>query len=274
MVARILTLTYAASLLLASSASADEKGLPLVTEQFMIDASDPGIQLYIRNKRPEGLNQFRSEKTLLFVAWRDAACFGYLRSHARRVVVDGLRRPARLGRLSGGCARLRSLDAAAEMDQPPTSNPPIVTTDIALRDVGSAIDFVLERRRLTKLNLMGWSWGGVLMGAYAAERPDKVDRLVLYAPTWISTSPQPPTASPPLGAYRAASMATARDRLQSGAPEGRKAELMPSAWFDAWSAAALATDPVGSKQDPPVLRSPTGVAQDYRNYWGAGKAFL
>src|SRR6476646_1671054 len=39
------------------------------------------------------------------------------------------------------------------------------------------------------------------------------------------------------------------------------------------SAAALATDPVGSKQEPPVLRSPAGVFQDNRNYWDVGKPY-
>jgi pimeloyl-ACP methyl ester carboxylesterase len=43
--------------------------------------------------------------------------------------------------------------------------------------------------------------------------------------------------------------------------------------FEAWWAAALASDPVGSKQEPPVLRSPAGVFQDDRNYWDAGKAY-
>jgi alpha-beta hydrolase superfamily lysophospholipase len=33
-----------------------------------------------------------------------------------------------------------------------------------------------------------------------------------------------------------------------------------------------ATDPVGSKQTPPVLRAPNGVVQDGREFWGAGKA--
>jgi pimeloyl-ACP methyl ester carboxylesterase len=33
----------------------------------MIDAVDPGIKLYVRNKRPEDMRQFTSEKTLLFV---------------------------------------------------------------------------------------------------------------------------------------------------------------------------------------------------------------
>ena len=68
-------------------------------------------------------------------------------------------------------------------------------------------------------------------------------------------------------------LATARERLQAGAPDGRKNDLMPASWFEAWSAAALASDPVGSKQEPPVLRSAAGVWQDNRNYWNAGKAY-
>ena len=46
---------------------------------------------------------------------------------------------------------------------------------------------------------------------------------------------------------------------------------MPAAWFEAWSAAALATDPVGAKQTPPVVRTPNGTVQDTREYWLAGK---
>jgi len=159
------------------------------------------------------------------------------------------------------------------MDQPAANNPPIVTTDVAVKDVGSAIDFILQRRGVSKLSLMGWSWGAVIMGAYTADHNDKVDRLVLYAPVWLRTAPPPQTAPPPLGAYVAAPMATARERLQAGAPDDRKNDLMPASWFEAWSAAALASDPVGSKQEPPVLRSPAGVSQDNRTYWDAGKPY-
>ena len=160
-----------------------------------------------------------------------------------------------------------------EMDQPAASNPPIVRTDVAMRDVGSAIDFILQRRGISKLSLMGWSWGTVIMAAYTADHDDKVARLVLYGPEWLRTAPPPQAAPPPLGAYVAAPMATARERMQAGAPDDRKNDLMPASWFEAWSAAALATDPVGSKQEPPVLRSPAGVFQDNRNYWDAGKPY-
>ena len=39
----------------------------LVTESYMIQSRDPGIQLYVRNKRPDGMTQFSGEKTLLYV---------------------------------------------------------------------------------------------------------------------------------------------------------------------------------------------------------------
>src|SRR5215467_14006891 len=39
----------------------------IVTETFMISASDPGIQLHVRNKRLEGRDTFLAERVVLFV---------------------------------------------------------------------------------------------------------------------------------------------------------------------------------------------------------------
>lgn len=268
----LLASAFAVALALAaafSSAGVTDAARKLVMEEFTIDAADPGIKLYVRNKRPEDMNHFTSDKTLLFVhgitlpseatfdfpveglSWMD-----YIAQHGWDVYLVDVRGYGRSTR-------------PPEMDQPAASNPPIVTTDVAVKDVSSAIDFILRRRGISKLNLMGWSWGTAIMGAYTAEHNNNVDRLVLYAPGWLQTAPPSQTASRPLGAYVAA--APTRDRLQAGAPDERKSELMPG--FEAWSAAALATDPVGSKQDPPVLRSPAGGFQDQRNYWQASKPY-
>jgi pimeloyl-ACP methyl ester carboxylesterase len=108
------------------------------------------------------------------------------------------------------------------------------------------------------------------MGRYATQNSDKVNRLVLYAPPWTREAPATSTQAP-LGAYQTWTMEQARSRLQDGAPEEKKKDLMPAAWFEAWSAAALATDPVGTKQTPPVVRTPNGTVQDTREYWLAGK---
>jgi hypothetical protein len=113
----------------------------LLTEHFMIDAVEPGTKLYVRNKRPEGMKQFTAQKTLLFVhgatlpgeaifdfpleglSWTDyIAQRGW---HVYLVDVRGYGRSTR----------------PPEMDQPAASNPPIATTDVAVRDVGSANRF-------------------------------------------------------------------------------------------------------------------------------------
>src|SRR3979411_2176109 len=262
-----------AALIAFSSAPANDEAPKLVTEHIMIEAADPGTRLYIRNKRPEDMKQFTSEKTLLFVhgatqpaeatfdlpleglSWMD-----YIAQRGWDVYLVDVRGYGRSTR-------------PPEMDQPAASNPPIATTDVAVKDVGSAIDFILQRRGVSKLSLLGGSGGPWTSGAYTADHNDKVDRLVLYAPVWLRTAPPPQAAPPPLGAYVAAPMATARQRVRAAAPDDRKNDLRPASWFEAWSAAALASDPVGSTQEPPVLRSPAGVFQDNRTYWDAGKPY-
>ena len=86
------------------------------------------------------------------------------------------------------------------MEKPDAENPPIVRTDVAVQDVTTTVDHILARRGLTKLNLMGWSWGTTTTGRYATQNSEKVNRLVLYAPAWTS---EPATGTQaPLGAYQ------------------------------------------------------------------------
>ena len=39
----------------------------IVMEEFMVPAFDPGIQIYVRNKRPADLATFRPGRTVLYV---------------------------------------------------------------------------------------------------------------------------------------------------------------------------------------------------------------
>jgi pimeloyl-ACP methyl ester carboxylesterase len=43
------------------------------------------------------------------------------------------------------------------------------------------------------VSLLGWSLGGLRTGGYAARHPDKVDKLVLFAPLYL---PETPSAAP------------------------------------------------------------------------------
>jgi pimeloyl-ACP methyl ester carboxylesterase len=159
-----------------------------------------------------------------------------------------------------------------EMAEPAPSNPPIVRGDTAVKDIGTVVDFVLARRNIPRVNLIGWSWGTTLMSTYTTQNNSKVERLVLYAPAWIRTTPSLVQAGPgPTPAYRQVARDAALGRWMTGVPEDKKAALIPAGWFDQWADATWATDPESSKQN--MLRAPNGVIQDGLEFFGAGKAY-
>jgi pimeloyl-ACP methyl ester carboxylesterase len=245
--------------------------MKLVMEEQMVPAIDPGIQLYLRNKRPEGTDRFGPERTLLFVHGAT-----YPAHTAFDLQLDGLSWMDYVAQRGFDVylVDLRGYGKSTrpkEMDEPADKNAPIVTTEVAVRDIGAAVDHILQRRGIAKLNLMGWSWGTSIMASYAAANPSKVERLVLYAPQWIRTTPSLVQAGDRIGAYRTVKRDAARDRWLNGVPEEKKASLIPSGWFEAWADATFASDPVGAAQNPPVLRAPNGVVQDGREFWSAGK---
>jgi pimeloyl-ACP methyl ester carboxylesterase len=65
----------------------------------------------------------------------------------------------------------------------------------------------------------------------------------------------------------------AKARWTKGVPEDKVGALIPPGVFDQWWNATIATDPVGSKIDPPMLRAASGVTAEFVNYWLAGKPY-
>lgn len=136
----------------------------IAMQEFMVPSSDPGIRLYVRNKRPEGIAKFGPEKILLYVhgstypaetafdlplngvSWMD-----YIAKRGYDVYLVDLR-------------GYGQSDRPVEMSQPPEQNAPIVRTETAVKDVASAVDFIIKRTGSPKLNLLGWSWGTSIMG--------------------------------------------------------------------------------------------------------------
>jgi pimeloyl-ACP methyl ester carboxylesterase len=266
------TMRFAALAFLLSTFPAFADDPTLQTESYLIPSGDPGIQLYIRNKHLAGVNSFSGDKILLYVHGAT-----YPSETAFDLPLNGLSMMDYIAQRGfdvylvdirgyGGSTR------PPEMDQPPSENKPIVDTPTAAKDVGAAVDHILQRRGVTKINLMGWSWGTTIMGLYTTGHNDKVDRLVLYAPAWVfTTKPAIGGGESPLGAYRTVTQEAAKQRWLNGVPENKRGDLIPNGWFEQWADATWATDPVGSKQTPPVLRAPNGVLQDFRTYWVAGK---
>jgi pimeloyl-ACP methyl ester carboxylesterase len=98
------------------------------------------------------------------------------------------------------------------MDKPATEGRPFADTSTAVKDVSAAVNYILQKRGVAKINLMGWSWGTAIMGMYTAENNAKVNRLVLYAPLWIFTTRPIIGGDGPLGAYRTVTKDSAKQR--------------------------------------------------------------
>jgi pimeloyl-ACP methyl ester carboxylesterase len=246
----------------------------LVTEEMMVKSPDPGIEIYVRNKRPADLTAFRPERTVLYVHGAT-----YPSETAFDLRLDGL---SWMEYIAARGYDVWLLDLRGygkstrpkEMAEKPEANPPIVRGDTAVKDISTAVDFILQRRNIARVGLLGWSWGTTTMATYTTEHADKVERLVLYAPVWSRQTASLVQAGPgPLGAYRTVSREQAKQRWYTGVPEDKKAALIPAGWFDAWADATWATDPVGAQMNPPVIRAPNGVLQDAGEFFGPGKPY-
>ncbi len=246
----------------------------LTTEEFMVPALDPGIEIFVRNKRPAAMNAFSSARTVLFVhgaTYPAHTCFDLAidgRSWMDYIAARGY--DVYLLDLRGYGKSTRP----PEMAKPPEANPPIVRTATAVKDIAAVVDFILKRRGIPRLVLLGWSWGTFSSPSYAIQNPGKVERLALYAPIFIGMTGRLAVAEDGrLPAYRTVTREQARARWFNGVPEDKKAALVPPGVFDAWADATFATDPEGAKMSSPVIRAPNGVMADVAETWWVGKPY-
>jgi pimeloyl-ACP methyl ester carboxylesterase len=239
------------------AAPAPEIAIAIATDDFRIPSKAAGIELFVRNKRPKGVDTFAPSRVVLFV---HGATFPS--ESTFDLSLDGLSWMdfiARAGydvylvdvRGYGGSTR------PPAMSQPPDRNPPVAPLAAAVDDVDAAVEFIRKRRNVERIVLMAWSWGTTVMGRYAANHGDKVDRLVLYAPVWQRRAQAgAPSGTDANTAYRAVNVAAVRPRWLAGVPQDKHDRLVPRTWFETWVAANLATDAWGSTQSPPVMRAP------------------
>lgn len=244
----------------------------LITNESFVPSAMPGVSLYVRNKHLAGMTHFTPERTLLFVHGAT-----YPAETAFDLRLDGFSWMEYIARRGFDVYLLdvrgygRSTRPPA-MDAPADANPPFATTADARADVDAVVEFIRNDRAIDKLCLLGWSWGCATMGSYAAEHPEKVEKLVLFAPGWVRDGKSATDPGGKLGAWRSVTRQAARERWLAGVPDGKRDALIPAGWFDTWADATFATDPAGAAMSPPVLRAPNGVVADGRTYWSAGKA--
>lgn len=122
-------------------------------------------------------------------------------------------------------------------------------------DVGAAVEYVRALRRVERVHLVAWSQGAPRAGGYAAQHPERVHRLVLFAPAYNRTgSATPPAKMPPDGVpFNTQSRAEfdANWDRQVLCPQQYEPAVRDVVWSE-----MLASDPVGATWGPGVRRAP------------------
>jgi len=122
-------------------------------------------------------------------------------------------------------------------------------------DIDGVVNYIRALRHVDKVSLLAWSLGGPRAGGYAAQHPEKVEKLVLLAPAYgRNASPTPPATMPPDGVpmnTQSREEFYANWDRQVGCP----AQYEPAVGEAVWSS-MLASDPVGATWGPGVRRAP------------------
>jgi pimeloyl-ACP methyl ester carboxylesterase len=276
-----------------ASAAAQQSDAKIAKTDYQIDAVDPGIKLFIREKLPAGTTRFTDANVVLFLHGAtipsvpdfDLDYKDY--SWADRLVREGYAVYLVDYRNYGFSTRERA------MEEPAAQNKPVSRSYLAIRDIGAAVDHIRQKRGIDKVNLIGWSWGAMLGGYYASLHSEKVNKLVMYAPAYafaqhtnlgagtaLQNKRKPLEFNYANGAYRLSSYKANKDRWDGEIPVENKDAYREPGVVDAFINAALETDPMSKERNPPALRAPNGVLEDTfmqatgRRIWNASSIYV
>ena len=259
---------------------------------FQIDGADPGVRLFVREKMAAGARP-TDQNVVIFVhgATGPSTCdfdLGYQDySWADWMVAKGYIVYMFDKRNYGGSTREKA------MDEPAANNKPLSRSYLAIRDLGSVVDYVRKQNHVNKVTLLGWSWGAMTAGYYASLQSEKVNKLVMYAPAYafplhtnlgpgsgLQNKRKPYEFNYALGAYRTTSTAQNTARWDGEIPVADKSLYRDPAVPEAFWNACLATDPTSNSRNPPALRAPNGVLEDTfmqetgRRIWNASSIYV
>jgi pimeloyl-ACP methyl ester carboxylesterase len=284
------TLAALAALLAAPAAAQDAR---IARQDYQIDGGDPGIKLFVRAKAPEGKKAFGQDEIVLFVhgatfpstpdfdlQYKDYSWADLMVRHGYAVYMFDKRN-------YGFSTREKA------MDDPPAAHPPLSRSYLVIRDLGAVVDHIRAKHKVDRVTLIGWSWGAMTAGYYASVHPEKVNRLVLYAPLYayaehtnlgagsgLQNKRRPSDFNfAAMGAYRLGTAEANQKRWDGEIPVQDKSQYREQAVVDAFNDAALATDPTSKTRNPPALRAPNGVLEDSfyqatgRRMWNAANIY-
>jgi pimeloyl-ACP methyl ester carboxylesterase len=122
-------------------------------------------------------------------------------------------------------------------------------------DIDAVVDHIRKIRGVPKVSLVAWSLGGPRAGGYAAQHPDKVHRMVLFAPAYnrtaAATAPTLPNPGVVFNTQSRSEFIANWDR-QVGCAGQYEPAVRDAVWAE-----MIASDPVGATWGTGVRRAPS-----------------
>jgi pimeloyl-ACP methyl ester carboxylesterase len=284
--AYLIAILISVSLLFAQSAIADDSARILTVDHYVpVRSTVPSIagqitQMYVRERTRAGIALrpiLLANRVVLFihgrgtpaevafdVPYQDYSWMTYLAQAGFDVFamdVTGYGRSTRPPLMSDPCSLSPSQQAALNsglLSPPCAGSYPDHLTTLASdwNDINAVVDYLRALRHVDRVSMVAWSLGGPRAGGYAAQHPEKVQKLVLLAPTY-NMSPRAEGAAMNTQSYQ--DLATSWD-AQAGCPD----QIDPAARDSVWSE-MMKSDPLGATWGSGVRRAPvdTYIATDW-----------
>ena len=243
--------------------------------------------IYVRERVAEGMTQPAADRVVLFVHGAgtpaevafdvpvgDYSWMAFLARHgfdAFAMDTEGYGRSTRPEPMNDPCNLSVEQQKAlipSLLKEPCAPKYPGQLTTIASdwHDIDAVVEYIRKLRHVETVSLVAWSLGGPRAGGYAAQHPDKVNRLVLLAPAYNrearTAAPPLPNPGPVFNIQSRAEFDANWDR-QIGCADQVEPPVREAVWNE-----MLASDPVGAKWGSGVRRAPSTTT------WGWNAAVI
>jgi pimeloyl-ACP methyl ester carboxylesterase len=149
----------------------------------------------------------------------------------------------------------------------PTYTKTLTTIATDWDDINAVIDYVRALRHVERVSTIAWSQGGPRSGGFAAQHPEKINRMVMLAPAYNPNGPSGPPAAPAANAVPFNTQTLADFNALWARQTGCADQWTPEVHDVVWSE-MLASDPVGATWGTGARRAPVTPS------WGFNQAVV
>ena len=149
-------------------------------------------------------------------------------------------------------------DRYQEMSLSPEAVLPLGRAESACRQIDRAVSFILREQSAERISIIAHSWGSMAAGQFASRHPERVNRLVFFAPIaerWRQTLART------FPAWRLVSLQEQWDRFTEDVPD-RAVPVLSRDHFDEWGSLYLDTDQESRTRSPASVKVPCGPVQE------------